>query len=424
MTSRGKTTLDLFLWWLLAAAAVAIPLVVTPGKDQFRLPRELLLDAVAIAAAALAIVGVIWSRTDIPARLASHRRTLLIAAAALGWTAVTAAASTQRLLSLYSLIWVACAAAFFVVVLGLAKERPLWSIWLLIVPAIINTAVAILQRTEIWNPFIYPDPLAVRLRTTGLFGNPNDLGSFLLLPAVAAMAAATVTRGWMRIVSAVAAAALVLGIAVAEALTALSAVIAAALALAFLVTRRAAARLAAVAAVVVIVAIVVKLPVVTRIVNVSSEVRAGRTFEATSLRPQAMYAAALMAKEHPLTGVGPGCYGFWYLPYKMELIGRHPEYMTSTENFHEVHNDHLQILATMGLPGYVIFLAALWQVARISFGAPPDGDARARFARRFAFPAAAAFFVLALGQFPLELAAPAMSALVLGALTLSWGSAG
>jgi O-antigen ligase len=106
----------------------------------------------------------------------------------------------------------------------------------------------------------------------------------------------------------------------------------------------------------------------------------------------------------------------------MELLAKHPEFMSSEENFHDVHNDHLQILATTGVPGYLLFLAALWQLARVSFDAHADGDTRTRFARRFAFPAAAAFVVLTLAQFPLELSAPTLQALFFAALTVAWRS--
>jgi hypothetical protein len=91
--------------------------------------------------------------------------------------------------------------------------------------------------------------------------------------------------------------------------------------------------------------------------------------------------------------------------------------------FAQVHNDHLQVLAETGLPGYLLFLGALVLLAAITFRLPsvPDiSDPRVRFARLFAFPAALTFAVLTLAQFPLQLTAPTVADLYLAALCFSW----
>src|SRR5712692_5624931 len=99
-----------------------------------------------------------------------------------------------------------------------------------------------------------------------------------------------------------------------------------------------------------------------------------------------------MFKEHPAVGIGPGCFGYWYMPYKMMTLASHPDFLQSTENVHDVHSDHLQVLAVSGVPGYAIFLAGFWLFGRVSFAARKRPDERAEFAHQYALPAAVAFF--------------------------------
>jgi O-antigen ligase len=86
-----------------------------------------------------------------------------------------------------------------------------------------------------------------------------------------------------------------------------------------------------------------------------------------------------------------------------------------------VHNDHLEILAESGLPGYVLYLVSLAGLASISFRRRdgPESERR-RFARLFALPFAAAFATVTLAQFPLQLAATAVTSLFLAAICVAW----
>src|SRR5207249_11014791 len=74
-----------------------------------------------------------------------------------------------------------------------------------------------------------------------------------------------------------------------------------------------------------------------------------------------------------------------------------------------------------GLPGYALFLGAIGVAAgmgtrRRAAAAAPE----AAFARALRWPLAAAAFVICLAQFPLELAAPRLMLLSLGALCIAW----
>jgi O-antigen ligase len=147
----------------------------------------------------------------------------------------------------------------------------------------------------------------------------------------------------------------------------------------------------------------------------------GQLSEMTSFRLPAYSAALAMFRERPLLGVGPGVFRALYLPYKLRLDAEHPQWIRlGNQSFGQVHNDHLQILAETGLPGYLIFLAALALVARLSFARRDETDARTRFVTTYAFPGMVALFVLALAHFPLQLTSHIVPAAYLSALCIAW----
>lgn len=410
------------IWLALQAALVVIALISSSGRDVYRIPKQLVLEGTAIVLfAACAIVSLLAPRRGILQRLRKHRWELGIVLGAVTWTAITTLTSTQRTLSLETLIWVACCGAFFLVTLALGEPRPTGVIAIALVPAMINSIVAILQRQEIWNPFRFPDELPSRLKITGYLGNPNDLGGYLLLPCLAAIIASVVFKGRARLFYAVAALVTLAGLAASETLTALIALGVALSVWIVMLPHRNSARIAAVGAMTLGLVVALQLPVAARVRDKVADLFAGRINQATSGRTQGFYAAWEMFTEHPLLGVGPGCFGYWYAPYNAELTGEHPEFLLTTSKFGDVHNDHLQLLATTGLPGYALLLAALWRLGTYSFG--PQADRRQRFARLFAVPAAAGVATLTLGQFPLELAAPASSLLYFAALAVAWSRA-
>jgi O-antigen ligase len=134
-----------------------------------------------------------------------------------------------------------------------------------------------------------------------------------------------------------------------------------------------------------------------------------------------------MFTDHPLVGVGPGCYGWQYFTYKLRVAQDHPGLVTSPSyplNFGEAHNDHLQMLAVGGLPAYLLFLGSLGWISTASFrrarAAPEITDACSEFAKTFALPFSVALTVLAFGSFPLEIAATTLSNLFLAALVVRW----
>jgi O-antigen ligase len=134
-------------------------------------------------------------------------------------------------------------------------------------------------------------------------------------------------------------------------------------------------------------------------------------------------AAVEMTRDHPLLGVGPGCFQYHFMRYRLALPMRYPAALTQgwPMNWGEVHNDHLQVASETGLPGYALFLGALGVAAGIgSRRRAPAATAEAAFARALRWPLAAGVFVLCLAQFPMELAAPRLMLLSLGALCIGW----
>ena len=132
-------------------------------------------------------------------------------------------------------------------------------------------------------------------------------------------------------------------------------------------------------------------------------------------------AAIDMTRDHPLLGVGPGCFKYHFMPYRVALAGKYPGDWTRgfPMNWGEVHNDHLQVAAETGVPGYLLFLAA---IALCAGGRRKTATttAEATFARALRWPLATVIFVICLAQFPLELAAPRLMLLSLGALCVAW----
>jgi len=134
-----------------------------------------------------------------------------------------------------------------------------------------------------------------------------------------------------------------------------------------------------------------------------------------------------MTRDHPLAGVGPGNFKYHYMAYRVGLRGRYPDRWLRgfAMNWGEVHNDHLQVAAETGLPGYVLFLLAIGigsgivERRRVHTGA---SSPEASFARAFRWPLATAVFVICLAQFPLEIAAPRLVILTLAALCVTWSN--
>lgn len=407
---------------VLAAGTLVIPAILSSGMDPFRLPKELAFRAEAIT---LLMLAVFWATSQRRTWTFAKRPELLLAAAIVCWSVFTTATSTNRQLSMDTLITILAAVVIFIATCLAAQTVPIIAVDVLMIACCANAIIVILQELKIWTPFLPSPDTATHYGSVGLLGNTNDVGTYFIIPAVAAIVLAVTASGIRRWVYAGIGALLVAGLAASGTRTALGALLAALIVFALGHSRRAAL---AVAAIVVMLTLVVLSPSTSlgRGIRQLTDAVAHRDYQHLfSERLLPFLAAVEMTRDHPLLGVGPGCFKYHYMTYRVALIGRYPSEWTRgyPMNWGEVHNDHLQVAAETGLLGYGLFLGAIGVgsgiVGRARRRTNIDGP-EAAFARALRWPLATAVFVICLAQFPLELAAPRLMILTLGALCITW----
>jgi O-antigen ligase len=407
------------LWLLVVAIAVASPLAMHPGTfDVFRTPKDIVFLTLSLLLLAAGAAGALLS-DDVGRILQRRSPALFIAIAAAAWTGIATLTSLRPSVSLWKPLTVVCFAAFFAATLIVVAGRGLGALVVVFIPAAINSVISTLQSTGVWYPWVVDPRMPMRMRTTGFIGNPNDLGTYLIIPALAAIAAAVVWRQhkWLYAVAAL----LLVGVASAQSVTPVIAGMAGLFAMTVSGgTKR--LRLAAIAAVAALVILAAAIPGSrTRFERLFGAISAGKLPELTSFRVVPAATAWQMFEDRPLLGMGPGMFSATFVSRKLQTDEDFPQWIRPrNQTFGQVHNDHLQLLAETGLPGYALFFAALVLLGAIPFRTPPSADPRVRFARLFAFPAAFSFAVLALAQFPLQLTAPMVADLYLAALCIAW----
>ncbi|MFL6245843.1 MAG: O-antigen ligase family protein [Thermoanaerobaculia bacterium] len=423
MTTRRYLML---LWGIVAATVVVTALAMAPGSyDVFRMPKDLALLICSMAIITAGAAGALLS-DDIAQRFRRLQTPpVILALVAALWTIVVSLTSLRPHASFWAPITVICCVAFFCAVMLTADKHHLAALLVVLIPAMVNAIIAALQSTQTWYPWQVDPRVPMRLRTTGFIGNPNDLGTYLVLPALAAFGAALAWRRhrWLLIVAMV----LLAGLASAQSVTPFIAAVAGVFIMA-ITSRTRALRIGIAAGLLALIATAFLHPgsrarFQNLIASTSSRSMADLP-EMTSYRITPAVTALEMFRDRPLLGVGPGSFSALYMSYKGRIDEKYPQWVRlGNESFGQAHNDHLQILAETGLPGYLMFLTALVLLALVSFrrnDAIDVTDPKAQFARIFAFPAAACFAVLALAQFPLQLTAPLVPALYLAALCFSW----
>jgi O-antigen ligase len=405
--------------WLtgIVAAGTLIPLIVSVyGEDSFRYPKELGLRVEAILiAAALALV---WGFGRLRFRVDVRERWLMLTAAICLWTIVCALVSTNRLVSLPPTIRVLEYALLFVVTVLVMREKPAWFAGLIVPAGIVNALVYALQELDLWSPFTVSPERGEHLTRTALIGNPNDVGSYFVVPALMAAALALSERRW-RLGWAAAAALIAAATVMTHTVAAIGALFVALAVLFALRLRSWPKTVAALLACIVLAggAFAFYQPLRER-VRTMRDAFAQRDLEALSAaRTVPFLTAAAMTRDRPLFGVGPGCFAYNFFEYKIRASERY-RWVTGRAvggyNFGEVHNDHLQVASETGLPGYLLLLAALVLLASGSW------RSRHELVRLLALPLAVSFFVLALAQFPLELVAPTHVYLWAAAAVVAW----
>jgi O-antigen ligase len=404
---RARLTFANLGWALVVATVAAIPLIYNPAAaDVYRFPKELVLRAVAILLALLFALRLIYrGRVDVPWRT---DRVYWIAAAALAWTAITTLFAQHRLISVFSLLWVATCVVFFVAAYALAADRSTLAAAAVVAPAVIG-AITCFRQSELF-------------REGGIFGNAHDAAVQLAVAGVAAAALAFGSHGKARWIYSGATVLIAIGLIGTRTFGAIGAFAAGIAVLLLLAVKRRRARMAIIgAAGVAIVVLLAWAPLRQRVLGQAGAIVRGDFDAAISGRTLPFLAALRMTRDHPLFGVGPGGFAREYFSYKLTIEDDFPRLARSSSsvyNFGQTHNDHLQTLAQTGLPGYAIAVAALVYLGLRSRD-PRSTDERAELARLLALPLAVTIAVAGMAGFPQSLAAPMVTFLFLAALVLA-----
>jgi O-antigen ligase len=411
---------------LLGAGIVVIPIIYTGAAlDTFRLPKEMAFRAEAIA---LALTGAFaatapHARWRDALKTLPRREWLLLGAIAI-WCVVTTLMSSNRPLSELSLITVAAAMLVYIATRVMAPALSMAVLFVVFAGGFVNAVMVTLQELRIWNPFVFPAAVTGHGQSVGLLGNANDVGTFLAGPAVVALIAAVAVRGWQRVLYGSAAAVLFTGIAMSQTRTAMVAFVAGTIVAALLRPWR---QSIAVAVLLILFAVVALRPSTGIRANFARLAAAARQRDYPVLfseRAVPFLSAIEMVRANPIAGVGPGCFKYQFMLTRLTLEKRYPPSWTRgwPMSFGETHNDHLQVAAETGLPGYALLAAAIAYLAiparRRDKDAPRTREQIVGHAIRA--PLAVTFFVIAIAQFPLQLAAPRLMFLTLGAIAISW----
>ncbi|GAF68582.1 unnamed protein product, partial [marine sediment metagenome] len=67
-----------------------------------------------------------------------------------------------------------------------------------------------------------------------------------------------------------------------------------------------------------------------------------------------------MIKDKPLFGSGIGTFKINYLDYQADFLQKNPGYIKYSGKAAEAHNEYLQMLAELGIPGFLVFLSIIF----------------------------------------------------------------
>lgn len=248
-------------------------------------------------------------------------------------------------------------------------------------------------------PVEAPEP---RFFATALIGNPGDVGAALVVPSL--LAAASLARGERRLVSILALAAMLAGLAAAGTLAPLAAFGAGATILVLGDLRR--RLLPALGAGIVLLALLQAGGVLSR---VSAKLASGAVGDLTTQRDIGVLAAFETIRAHPLLGVGPGGFSADFVRARLsaeERFGRRLVHRSASAHFDNAHSDPLTVAAEAGVPAAAALALALGALLlplaavtrRERSSARPDGvPAEALLA------SLAAVLVLSLANFPIQI---------------------
>ena len=400
--ARVERWRELAILALVLIGAAALPLLFRRDPaDMFRLPKLIALRGEAILILFVTLASLLLG-ASIP-RIKWRETWVVLPLAVLAMFIVITVTSTNRELSASALASATATAIVFFATVSAARSRG----WILaIVPLIaaaINAILVIVEETNLWMPFGEQRGIPHHVQCNALIGNPNELGGYLGIAALAAIAIVA-ARGGARPIAV--ASTLVIALLFSQTLTAIIAFAAAIFSMMALSSWRNALRAATMIAAAAVLLIALVAPFRVRAMNTLHWIRTAQYNAIATERFTPFVAAWTMFADHPITGVGPGAFSWQYFDHKLAAERRYPalrETFNRGVNYGEVHNDHLQALAEGGVIGYAAFVGLLAALGYLSFTIPRDAsDLRLRFARRMALPLAIFCVVFSLAQFPME----------------------
>jgi len=411
----------LVLGWLAAGLLVAVPLAVTPDLiDRYRVIKESLSRVHAILGGLGLVAAFALACTTRFREMMRERAVAGVVLAGMAWAAVTTLTSTQRAYSAESLTTFVACVLIFVATWYAAPRIGLLVLDLLVPVVLLNALLATLQEYAIYQPFHSAPGVDNHMRATALLGNPNIVGSYMALMAVIFAATAIRSSGARRVWQAFGAVVAAAGVLVSQTRTAVIALVAGVILLAIGRSLKRTLIVATAFGAILGIAAALRMPAITNLAKLPQKIQKRGVMAATSGRLLPVLVGMEMIRDRPLTGQGPGTFKAQYMPYAVPVIDgkRLPPGILSL-NFGEAHNDHLQLIAETGIPGYLLFLALVVVLVR-SIRTTSRRDSREQVARTMIVPLAGTLLVLCLAQFPLYVPITRHLVVTMAGLLLGW----
>ena len=408
------------LGWVATLSLPLIGLAVTPGLiDRYRVIKESLSRAEGIIGLFLIVIAVSYAGSERLREMLRERAVAAVLAAGVFWAVLTTLLSTHHGHSIDALATFLGCVLVFVFVWYAAPKISLLILDLLVPVVLINTTLAAMQEYMFYQPFDSHPDMPRHLQATGLIGNPNIVGSYMVLATIIFAAAAIHVHGWRKWLYIVGALGATTGVLVSETRTAVIALVAGLLLLAIGRSIKRALAIGAALVVLFVTAYALRVKVVREVLELPRVVRIAGIEKVSSGRITPILTALEMTRDRPLTGMGPGTYPYHYMPYKVRTTENYRFRSIVNMNFGEAHNDHVQLLAETGIPGYLLFLAAVLILVRAVRRTSSD-DPRALVARRMIVPLAGTLLILCLAQFPLYVPITRHLMVTMAGLLIGW----
>lgn len=407
---------------IVTLALVAVPLAVTPDLlDRYRVLKESIVRAEGILGGVLLVAAVAFAGTRRVRELLQERGVILVTVAAVAWGIVTSIISTHHGHSVESLVTLITTVLVFLTAWYAAPRMSLVVFDVLVPVTLLNVVLLALQEYGIYQPFYFDSSMSGHLTTTGLIDNPNIVGTYMTLVATVFAAAALRAPRWRKALYGFGAVVAIAGVVLSQTRTAVIALFAGLLLLALGRSLKRAVIVVSVVAVLGGLSVYMRNDTVMRVLALPGLLRSQSVEVVTSGRAAPVATAWQMFRDRPFTGLGPGTFKYHYMPYKAALLRDHPAALrgTTPTNFGEVHNDHAQLLAETGLPGYLLFLSAAMLIVR-AVRRHHGGDSRQQIASSVILPLVGALLVLCLAQFPLYVAITRHLLATMAGLLMGW----